>query len=250
MTTKHFVVILPDMSRNQLPQLLALTLILIISGLTLSACQLRPIDADSDKPLNLNLEGTQPTSQATDRVSDSNTATGDQAGVADIQKGPTVKTLSDFTPITGDTVQITTTKGEFRVKLYRDKAPLTTLNFLNLVQDKFYDGIVFHRVIPGFMAQVGDPLTKDPDQKSLWGTGGPGYTIADEFGPGLKHDKKGLLSMANAGPNTGGSQIFITFAPQPHLDGVHAVFGEVVSGMEIVDMITQGDKIISAQVVK
>ncbi len=224
---------------------------LIVSSLSLAACQFKPVDIDSNSEIQLKTQlidsaGNDQDSQAIDN----STSTNPDDQVSNPQKGPAVKTLADLTPITGDIVKLTTTKGEFTVKLYRDKAPLTTLNFLNLVQDKFYDGLVFHRVIPGFMAQVGDPLTKDESQKSLWGTGGPGYTIADEFDPTLKHDKKGILSMANAGPNTGGSQIFITYAPQPHLDGVHAVFGEVVSGMEIVDMITQGDKIISAQVVK
>ncbi len=164
------------------------------------------------------------------------------------QKGPMVKTINDFTPIEGKKVTIKTTQGEFVIDLYRDQAPLTTLNFLTLVKDKFYDGIVFHRVIPGFMAQVGDPLTKDANKQALWGSGGPGYTIPDEFGQGLKHDKKGIVSMANAGANTGGSQIFITYDATPWLDGKHAVFGYVSQGMDVVDKITQGDKIISATI--
>jgi cyclophilin family peptidyl-prolyl cis-trans isomerase len=128
-----------------------------------------------------------------------------------------------------DYVQFETTMGKFKVKLYSDKAPVTTDNFRSLVEKKFYDGIIFHRVIDGFMIQGGDPTGT--------GRGGSGKTIQDEFGPGLKHGKKGILSMANAGPNTGTSQFFITLAPQPHLDGKHAVFGEVVEGMDVVEKI-------------
>jgi len=128
-----------------------------------------------------------------------------------------------------DYVQFETNMGKFKVKLYSDKAPVTTDNFRSLVEKKFYDGIIFHRVIDGFMIQGGDPTGT--------GRGGSGKTIQDEFGPGLKHSKKGILSMANAGPNTGTSQFFITLGPQPHLDGRHAVFGEVVEGMDIVEKI-------------
>ncbi len=126
-------------------------------------------------------------------------------------------------------VKFETTMGTFKAKLYTDKAPITTKNFIDLVNKGFYNGIIFHRVIDGFMIQGGDPTGT--------GRGGSGVTIKDEFGPGLKHDKKGILSMANAGPNTGTSQFFITLAPQPHLDGKHAVFGEIISGMDIVEKI-------------
>lgn len=129
------------------------------------------------------------------------------------------------------------------MKLFREEAPLTTLNFISLVRSGTYDGMTFHRVIPGFMAQVGDPLSKDETKKALWGTGGPGYTIADEFGPGLMHDQAGIVSMANAGPNTGGSQFFITYDATSWLDGKHAIFGKITSGMEVVSAITMGDKI-------
>ncbi|MCU0373641.1 MAG: peptidylprolyl isomerase [Ignavibacteria bacterium] len=122
-----------------------------------------------------------------------------------------------------------TKKLDYVQLLYSDKAPITTDNFRSLVEKKFYDGIIFHRVIDGFMIQGGDPTGT--------GRGGSGKTIQDEFGPGLKHSKKGILSMANAGPNTGTSQFFITLGPQPHLDGRHAVFGEVVEGMDVVEKI-------------
>lgn len=160
---------------------------------------------------------------------------------------PEYKELSDFKEIQATQAVFETTKGTLVMELYRDKAPLTTANFLNLIDEGFYDGIIFHRVIPGFMAQVGDPFTKDPSKsEAQWGMGGPTYRIMDEFDPELKHDAAGILSMANAGPNTGGSQIFITYAPQPHLDGKHAVFGKLIEGMDVLESITKGDTIIKA----
>ena len=122
---------------------------------------------------------------------------------------------------------------EFKVNLFADKAPKTVNNFVFLARDGFYDGVTFHRVIPGFMAQGGDPTGT--------GRGGPGYRFEDEFHPDLRHDRPGILSMANAGPNTNGSQFFITFVPTPHLDGAHAVFGEVVEGMDVVNAISPRD---------
>ena len=126
-------------------------------------------------------------------------------------------------------VKFTTNKGVFVAEIFEDKAPNTAKNFLDLVNKGFYDGIIFHRVIDGFMIQGGDPTGT--------GMGGPGYQIDDEFGPGLKHDGEGILSMANAGPNTGGSQFFITLVPTPWLDGHHAIFGKIVEGMDIVHKI-------------
>jgi peptidyl-prolyl cis-trans isomerase A (cyclophilin A) len=122
-----------------------------------------------------------------------------------------------------------TSKGEFLIELFEDRAPITTGNFVDLVQKQFYDGLVFHRVIEGFMIQGGCP--------SGTGTGGPGYTIDDEFHPELQHTGAGMLSMANAGPNTGGSQFFITLAETPWLDGRHAIFGQVVEGLDVVQLI-------------
>lgn len=128
-----------------------------------------------------------------------------------------------------------TNLGNFKVELFEDKTPKTSGNFISLVEKGFYNGLTFHRVIDGFMIQGGDPKGD--------GTGGPGYTIDDEFGEGLKHDSPGILSMANAGPDTGGSQFFITLAPTPWLDGKHAIFGKVVEGMDVVSSIgkTQTD---------
>ena len=123
--------------------------------------------------------------------------------------------------------------GEFTIELYADKVPNTVNNFVFLSREGYYDGVTFHRVIANFMAQFGDPTGT--------GRGGPGYRFADEFHPDLRHDSAGIVSMANAGPNTNGSQIFITFVPTPNLDGGHAVFGKVVSGMDVVNNITLRD---------
>jgi len=122
-----------------------------------------------------------------------------------------------------------TNKGQFTVELFEDKAPQTTKNFITLVEKGFYNNLIFHRVIAGFMIQGGDPEGT--------GMGGPGYTIKDEFHPDLKHDAPGILSMANAGPNTGGSQFFITLDKTPWLDGKHAVFGKVIKNMDVVKAI-------------
>lgn len=156
-----------------------------------------------------------------------------------------MKQLSDFEPIEASQVTLTTSKGDITITLYREQTPITTLNFLNLAKDGFYDGMVFHRVIPDFMAQVGDPLTKDPSKEAMWGSGGPGYVIPDEFNDELKHDSPGIVSMANRGPSTGGSQIFLTFEPTPWLDGKHTVFGKVTEGLDILMQIEQGDTITS-----
>jgi len=136
-------------------------------------------------------------------------------------------------------VTLQTSKGNIVLELTEDETPNTVANFISLAEKGFYDGVAFHRVIPDFMVQGGCPLGT--------GTGGPGYVIADEFSPRLRHTR-GVISMANAGPNTGGSQFFITHVPCPHLDGKHAVFGKVTSGMEVVDKIQKGDKIIKVAV--
>jgi len=127
-----------------------------------------------------------------------------------------------------------TTMGTIEVELFEDKAPITTVNFIKLAEKGFYNNVIFHRVIPNFMVQTGDPKGD--------GTGGPGYSIKDEFGPGLKHNKPGILSMANSGPNTGGSQFFITTVPTPWLDGKHAIFGQVIKGMDVVNNISMVQK--------
>ena len=126
-----------------------------------------------------------------------------------------------------------TNHGTFEIELFEDKAPITVKNFIDLAEKGFYNGLIFHRVIDGVMIQGGDP--------NGTGTGGPGYVIPDEFHKDLKHDSEGVLSMANAGPNTGGSQFFITLAATPWLDGHHSVFGKVVKGMDVVREIGKVD---------
>lgn len=147
-----------------------------------------------------------------------------------------------------------TTQGNIVVRLHEDKAPKTVANFVALAAGKIdwvdpvtrksgtgtpmFDGVKFHRVIPGFMIQCGDPRSKHPSSAdNRWGTGGPGYRFADEFHPDLKHDAAGVMSMANSGPGTNGSQWFITEGPTPHLDRRHSVFGKVVAGLDIVKKI-------------
>ena len=137
-------------------------------------------------------------------------------------------------------VVIKTVKGDICVDLFSVEAPITTANFINLAKRGFYDGVTFHRVIPDFMIQGGDPTGT--------GRGGPGYTFADEFSPTRRHDAAGVLSMANAGPATNGSQFFITHGPTPHLDNAHTVFGQVSSGQDVVNAIAQGDAITSITV--
>jgi cyclophilin family peptidyl-prolyl cis-trans isomerase len=141
-------------------------------------------------------------------------------------------------------------KGDVVVELFADKAPRTVNNFVFLAREGFYDGVMFHRVITGFMAQGGDPT----------GTGGgaPGYTFEDEFDPSLRFDRPGLLAMANRGPDTNGGQFFITYAATPHLDGLHTIFGEVIEGAEVLDDLTPrdpqanpdfpGDRLISVEI--
>lgn len=135
------------------------------------------------------------------------------------------------------TATIHTNKGDINLRLFPDQAPLTVLSFVNLSKRGFYDNLTFHRVIPQFMIQGGCPLGT--------GTGGPGYRFKDEFSPDLRHDKPGILSMANAGPGTNGSQFFITHVPTPHLDNRHTVFGEVIGpeDQKVVDSIVRGDTI-------
>ena len=127
-------------------------------------------------------------------------------------------------------VKIETTLGVIEANLFAKEVPKTVANFVKLAEKGFYDGIIFHRVIPDFMIQTGDP--------NGTGTGGPGYQFADEFSPNLKHSKPGMLSMANSGPNTNGSQFFITVAATPWLDNKHSIFGEITSGMDIAKQIS------------
>ncbi len=135
---------------------------------------------------------------------------------------------------------IETNKGTIRIQLQEEKVPKTVANFEKLAGEGFYNGLKFHRVINDFMVQTGCPQGT--------GTGGPGYKFADEFHKELKHDAPGILSMANSGPNTNGSQFFITHGPTPWLDGKHSVFGRVIEGQDVVNAIVQGDKMESVTV--
>jgi len=154
---------------------------------------------------------------------------------------------------TGMFAEFNTTKGKIVVELEYERTPITVANFIGLAEGKvsntakpdgtpYYDGLLFHRVIADFMIQGGDPMGT--------GSGGPGYKFADEFDPSLKHDRGGVLSMANSGPATNGSQFFITHVPTPWLDGKHSIFGFVTEGQDVVNAIEQGDKIESLVIVR
>lgn len=130
-------------------------------------------------------------------------------------------------------VTFETTRGNIKIELLEEEVPKTVANFTKLAGEGFYDGLKFHRVIANFMIQGGCP--------DGLGTGGPGYKFEDEFHPDCKHDRAGILSMANSGPNTNGSQFFITHGPTPHLDNLHSVFGRVIEGLDVVNAIKQDD---------
>ncbi len=159
--------------------------------------------------------------------------------IASIVTGFTANVIKAVTAPQNHHAIIDTAKGEIEILLFEDQAPITTKNFITLANRGFYNGLTFHRVVPGFVIQGGDPNGD--------GTGGPGYTIKDEFS-NLTH-VRGAVSMANSGPNTGGSQFFITMAETPWLNGVHSVFGQVVRGYDIVLKIQQGDIIRSIRIV-
>ena len=135
-----------------------------------------------------------------------------------------------------------TDKGSIEATLFSSKVPMTCANFLNLAKRGYYNGIKFHRVIPDFMIQGGDPTGT--------GSGGPGYRFADEIDRSLKHTKPGIFSMANAGPGTNGSQFFITYSPTPHLDGKYSIFGRMTRGMDVMGLMEQGDRITEIRILQ
>ena len=163
-----------------------------------------------------------------------------------------LRTLADFSASeTATLAHLDTNRGRLTVELYPDQAPLTVANFVHLVRQNFYNGLHFHRVEPGFVAQIGDPASRNvsnPEDLMRLGTGYPGYRLEDEFGVGLSHNQVGILSMANINingnyPHSGGSQFFITLAPATYLDGRHAIFGRVIEGQEILPQLEVGDEI-------
>jgi len=151
------------------------------------------------------------------------------------QESTTTPAAKESKPVNDIKIILHTNKGDIEATIFASKVPMTAANYLNLAKKGYYNGITFHRVIPNFMIQGGDPTAS--------GMGGPGYKFTDEFVPSLKHDKPGIFSMANSGPGTNGSQFFITHVPTPHLDGKHSVFGEVTKGQDVVNKIEKGDKI-------
>ena len=213
-----------------------------ILGLVVSTVILTGCTQQSSTPPETTLEYNSESDSMANSALDAHQQTESQT-----MEGSTMKKLEDFEPIEATQATIVTNKGEITFELYGDKTPITVANFLNLAKSGFYEGIKFHRIIPAFMAQVGDPLTKDDAKQAMWGTGGPGYTIPDEFDETLKHDSEGIVSMANAGPGTGGSQIFITYEATPWLDGKHTVFGKVTSGMDVLRKLEIGDTIVEVK---
>jgi peptidyl-prolyl cis-trans isomerase B (cyclophilin B) len=155
--------------------------------------------------------------------------------VASFQPAPAAEPTEKSETMTDIRIKMKTDKGDIELTLFPSKAPVTVANFLNLAKQKYYDGLKFHRVIPDFMIQGGDPTGT--------GMGGPGYKFEDEFMPELKFDKPGVLAMANAGPRTNGSQFFITHKETPWLNNKHTIFGHVTKGQDVVNAIAQGDKI-------
>ena len=174
-------------------------------------------------------------------------ATTEEAKTPEAESAPAETTKDETTPMQENETPaedgkliatMSTNKGDIHLELFGDQTPITVSNFVNLAKRGYYDGLTFHRVIPNFMIQGGCPLGT--------GTGGPGYKFKDEFDPSLKHSQPGVLSMANAGPGTNGSQFFITHVPTPHLNGKHTVFGTVVGSADqaVVDSIRKGDQIV------
>lgn len=173
----------------------------------------------------------------TTNVNTEEVATSTPSGGEEAQETTTDK-AEPATTAQGTTAVLKTSKGDIVIELNAQDAPATVANFVKLVQAGFYTGVKFHRVIPGFMIQGGDPLTKDDSQQARWGTGGPGYTFADEIHANNRNTV-GTISMANAGPNTNGSQFFINVANNNFLDTKHTVFGTVTQGMDVVTAIEE-----------
>lgn len=204
------------------------TLAILLTAFIFAGCdqkteQVKVSDTKSDTKVNTNTTVT-PNGTTTENSTTTTTTT----KVDSVKKDGTTTTTAKDEP-TGHIMKIETTMGTFKAKLFAAEAPATVAHIESLVNKGFYNGTIFHRVIDGFMIQGGDPTGT--------GTGGSGTKIKDEFGAGLKHTKAGMLSMANSGPNTGDSQFFVTLDATPWLDGKHAIFGEVIEGMDVVKKI-------------
>lgn len=216
------------------------TVALLLGGLlVLSACQNK-------------------TETTTETKTETTTTTETQTDAAVTTPGPLPSGYTEVAPLTDKPVRefkaepamslqegqdyyalMDTSKGQILLDLYEQETPVTVNNFVTLARNRFYDGTRFHRVIDGFMAQGGDPQSTDPAKKDAWGTGGPGYQFADEFRSKLTFDGSGILAMANSGPATNGSQFFITFGETSHLNGMHTIFGKVVTGDDVLPKLTR-----------
>ena len=158
-----------------------------------------------------------------------------EANISDIKESNTIKD-NNMSEVINPVIKMKTTKGDITIELFKDKSPKTVGYIMDFVKEKYYDGILFHRVIKGFMIQGGDPLTKDSSKKAMFGTGGPDFKFDDEFND--EKLVKGSIAMANSGKNTNGSQFFIVTAEStPWLDGAHTNFGKVIEGLEVAEQI-------------
>ncbi|GGR12271.1 peptidylprolyl isomerase [Deinococcus ruber] len=217
--------------------------VLTLLLLSLVACKKAADTASTDtKTDSAKTDTTTPATPATPAVSAPGAIPSGYTLVAPVSSKPVYKfaaeparTLKDGTDYYA---LIDTSKGQILADLYEDKTPVTVNNFITLARNHFYDGILFHRVLDGFMAQTGDPNTLKGEQ-ATWGQGGPGYAFADEIRQSLKFDAPGMLAMANSGPNTNGSQFFMTFAPADFLDGKYNLFGKVVKGQDVLAKLTR-----------
>lgn len=234
------------MSKTALPALALLGL------LTLSACQ-------SKTETTTTTETTTETETKTDDTQSTETETETETAQNEVKApGPIPSGYTEVKPLTDKPVRefkqepamslqdgadyyalVDTNKGQILLDLYEQETPVTVNNFVTLARNHFYDGTRFHRVIDGFMAQAGDPQSADEAKKDAWGTGGPGYQFADEIRSKLTFDAGGILAMANSGPATNGSQFFITFDQTPHLNGLHTIFGKVVTGDDVLPKLTR-----------
>ncbi|WP_229671054.1 peptidylprolyl isomerase [Deinococcus aquiradiocola] len=218
----------------------AVTALMAVLTLSLVACKKDAVAADTSKPADA---AATPAKPAAATVSTPGAIPAGFTLVPFVSAQPVHKFTSEPARTLKDGVDyyalIDTSKGQILTDLYEGKTPVTVNNFVTLARNHYYDGILFHRVLDGFMGQTGDPNTLDAAKKETWGQGGPGYSFPDEIRQSLKFDAPGELAMANSGPNTNGSQFFITFAPADFLDGKYNLFGKVVKGEDVLAKLTR-----------